>query len=501
MIIMLASVPPFGSLAASDVYYEEVYRWNLMIYDALPTGDKIPPIYLEPDFGATNNYSDIAGLAGTIVSAATGDYEKAEAIHRWVAGNIWYDYQIKPRSIDDILNERAGTCRDHSALAVFLLRASGIPAFVADGSANTPDSNQIRLSQISSEDHVCNLAYIDDRWIIMDTSFDTTNHIIDGEYTPQLPAGSDWFDIPLSDFSVTHVLASRTGVFATEFVVPEEIREIPPWAFRGCTSLRSLIIASADTRVGLGLFSGCSLNNITIYGQPGTSAEAGATRNRVSFRAGPPGDNEAPNIDAASSWAVDGIRSAVAKGFVPCYIQDEYKNAITREEFVLMAVRFIEYWLGESIDAVLAWRGLTRDQRRLFSDTANNCDILAAYALGIINGVEAPVEIQSPDPLTGDIGSIKQGRFMPDGELTREQAAVVIRNICRVLGMDVSDAPDQGFADIASASAWAADSINYVGSAGIMAGTGAASPVFSPKEAFTRQESMIVFDRILISSD
>ena len=496
LIIMLASLLPVGSLAASDAYYEEVYQWNLMIYEALPAGDRIPRSYLEPVYGVTRDYSDITALAGTIIAGASSDYEKAEAVHRWVAGNIWYGEQQDLTSANDILNTRTGICGDYSALAVALLRGAGIPAFVVYGSANIPDSAQIRLSQLAAEDHIWNLAYADDQWIIMDATFDSKNHIVDGEYSPQQPAGTDFFDIPLSEFSISHVFTARTGIFASEFIVPDAISEIPPWAFRGCTSLRNLIVPNANTRVGLGLFGGCSLKNITIFGHPGTSAEAGAERNRVSFRAGFTGDLDAPNTDVASRWAVDGIRSAVAKGFVPGYIQDSYTDAITREEFVLMAIRFIEYYLGDSIDMIMAQRGVMRDQRRIFSDTAANCDILAAYALGIINGTEAPVEILPPDPLTGDIGSIQPGKFSPDGELTREQAAVIMRNLCQTLGMDVSDASDQGFADITSASAWAADSINFARAAGIMAGTGSAPPMFSPKELFTRQESMIVFDRI-----
>jgi WD40 repeat protein len=178
---------------------------------------------------------------------------------------------------------------------------------------------------------------------------------------------------------------------------------------------------------------------------------------------------------SAAAWAQEGIASAVDKGFVPPDIQNSYTSVITRQEFCRMAVKFVEYISGKGIDAVLADNGVSRDPGA-FSDTSDP-DILAAYALGITNG-------------TGG------GQFSPDGQFTREQAATMLMNTCRAVGMDVDNPPTSDFSDLASASPWAVDGINFVRANGIMSGTSTAGSVFTPKTTYTRQESIVTFDRI-----
>jgi len=181
----------------------------------------------------------------------------------------------------------------------------------------------------------------------------------------------------------------------------------------------------------------------------------------------------APNLDSASIWARDGITDAVAKGYVPEDIQGGYTDVITRREFCRMAVMWVEYATGKSIDAVLAEQGKSIDPYS-FTDT-NDPYILAAFALGITSG-------------TGG------GQFTPNGQFSREQAATMIMNTCRVIGANVGDSPDSGFADMGSASSWAVDGINYVRANGIMQGTGNDS--FSPKFIYTREQSIITFNNI-----
>jgi len=181
----------------------------------------------------------------------------------------------------------------------------------------------------------------------------------------------------------------------------------------------------------------------------------------------------APNLGSASTWAREGIAAAVARGFVPADIQGNYTNVITRAEFCRMAVMWVEYATGKSIDAVLSERGVVRDPNA-FADT-NDPYILAAFALGITSG-------------TGD------GRFTPNGQFSREQAATMIMNTCRAIGVDVSNPPAPGFADMGRAARWAVDGINFVRANGIMQGTG--NNYFSPGAPFTREQSIVTFNNI-----
>ena len=181
----------------------------------------------------------------------------------------------------------------------------------------------------------------------------------------------------------------------------------------------------------------------------------------------------ADNLETASTWARNGITDALDKGFVPTEIQNNYTNVITRKEFCLMAIKWVEYAKGEKIDAVLAEKGLSRNPNS-FTDTSDP-DILAAFALGITSG-------------TGN------NQFTPNGQFSREQAATMIMNTCRAIGADVSNPPASGFADMGTASDWAVNGINFVRAKGIMQGTGDNN--FSPRANYTREQSIITFNNI-----
>ena len=184
-------------------------------------------------------------------------------------------------------------------------------------------------------------------------------------------------------------------------------------------------------------------------------------------------------LATASSWARANIISAIEKGFVQFDFQENYRDVITRLEFCRMAIRYIEYATGKTIDAVMSENGVSR-KSGVFSDT-NDPSITAAYALGVTNGTVAPSGTQ-------------KGQFTPNGQITREQAATMLRNVCRVIGMDVDSAQPAWFADSGAIAGWAVDSIDFCSANGIMEGTG--NNNFSPKDTFTKQQSIVTFDRI-----
>lgn len=190
---------------------------------------------------------------------------------------------------------------------------------------------------------------------------------------------------------------------------------------------------------------------------------------------------DTPNLNKADSWARDEIDSAVKKGFVPTGLQDNYKDVITREQFCQMAVMYLEYAAKKDIDTILSEKGLTMDPNA-FEDTDNEY-ILAAYALGITTGTKAPTEDEP-------------GVFTPDGSFQREMAATMLARVGKVLGKDTGNAADAGYVDIAEASSWAVDGINYCYQSGLMGGTKDDPLTFSPKEAYTIQQSIATFDRM-----
>ncbi|MCL2004253.1 MAG: fibronectin type III domain-containing protein [Oscillospiraceae bacterium] len=182
-----------------------------------------------------------------------------------------------------------------------------------------------------------------------------------------------------------------------------------------------------------------------------------------------------PNIDTADNWAHEGINEAYQKGFIPEELLNNFNYVINRQEFCRMAVRWVEYATGKSIDTVLFEKGLARSPNA-FTDTSDP-DILAAYALGITAG-------------------IGNNQFNPLGQFPRQQAAMMIMNACRAIGADVSNLPTADFADMNSAASWAHPGINFVRVREIMRGIGGGN--FGPHTLYTIQESIVTFNNIKV---
>jgi len=275
-------------------------------------------------------------------------------------------------------------------------------------------------------------------------------------------------DIKTQTFAYCYRLASIT--------IPNSVTTIGDLVFYDCTGLRTIIIPDSVVKIHKEAFLEC-YTDITIYGIAGTYVEDFAEDMSMEFVAAMP----LTVSNVTSKWARPEIISAIAKGFVPEDMKDDYTKVITRQEFCCLAMRFVEYAFNQGINEVLIDRGLSSNPDS-FSDTSDPY-ILAAFALGITNGTKAPTETEP-------------GLFSPDGQLSRQEAATMLMRVCRIIGMDVSDPPASDFVDMGEAESWAQDGINFVRANGIMGGTNTTTPTFSPKGTYTRQESVVTFDRI-----
>ena len=165
---------------------------------------------------------------------------------------------------------------------------------------------------------------------------------------------------------------------------------------------------------------------------------------------------------APSSWAIDQVAEAVRLYLVPYNLQSNYSQTATRKEFCALAVELYEKVTGEEIT-----------ERATFSDTTDiNVQMMAG--IGVINGV-------------GD------GKFDPDGQLTREQAATILVRLADAMGKPLPEGT-ASFADNASISSWAIDAVGRAKAGGIMDGTG--NNTFSPQGAYTREQSILTVMRL-----
>ena len=185
----------------------------------------------------------------------------------------------------------------------------------------------------------------------------------------------------------------------------------------------------------------------------------------------PPVNNVNANVNFADistrPWAVDSINKLAKLGVVngvsdSAFAPDAYSK---RADFVVMLSKTL---------------GLSGYATENFSDVAGSKyyynAVGLAYEAGIVNGY-------------GD------GTFGPEKNLTREEMMVLVAQTLKFLGVDTTtnlSVLDQ-FADKDSVSSWAASSVAYLVSAGIVSGTG---NNIEPGVAITRAQMAVMMSNV-----
>ncbi|MDR2750687.1 MAG: S-layer homology domain-containing protein [Clostridiales bacterium] len=168
---------------------------------------------------------------------------------------------------------------------------------------------------------------------------------------------------------------------------------------------------------------------------------------------------------APSEWAFETIARAAEIGLVPEALLKNYQSPVARGDTAQMFINIVEKVSGMDIDAYLNYKGLTISNS--FSDTSDKA-VLAANALGIINGV-------------GD------GKFNPNGTLTRAQAAIIINRVAIALDTNTVGF-SHSFTDVAGH--WVDPELGWPVMAGIINGIG--NNRFYPEGKLTTEQSICI---------
>ena len=163
-----------------------------------------------------------------------------------------------------------------------------------------------------------------------------------------------------------------------------------------------------------------------------------------------------------ASWAKSSVTQAIEAGIVPASLQYAYNMPATRAEFCALATRLYE-----------AKRGYISG-RKTFSDTTDvNVEKMAA--LGVVNGVA-------------------EGKFDPNGKLTREQAATMLSRLSEAMNHPLEAAQPSFKSDGKKISSWAKDAVGQMQKSGIMGGV--SKEKFDPKGSYTREQSILTVLRL-----
>lgn len=184
-----------------DYFYEVK---NFMVNNE----DKRDMRYLLPSEYIESNSDEIIQLANEITKNCNSDMKKTRAIHDWVCKNIAYDVEalksgdVRIYSAIDTLSGKKAVCNGYANLTAALNRALGIKTKIIHGQAKNENSGEYI-------GHAWNEVYIDDRWIIQDTTWDAGGVTRNGKFMFQLD--HKYFDPDPKVFKKTHVKEEELG--------------------------------------------------------------------------------------------------------------------------------------------------------------------------------------------------------------------------------------------------------------------------------------------------
>ncbi len=153
-------------------------------------------------------------LAEKICEDCENDYDRAAALHDWVASELYYDVSLAdsnmslPESATEIISGRRTLCLGYAVVYAALCRSMGIPCNVVSGYAldiNGGDSAWTAENiDTMYENHAWNEVYTDGRWLIVDTTWDSSNTYENGEFIFGGKISHLYFDSNIEFFSVNH---------------------------------------------------------------------------------------------------------------------------------------------------------------------------------------------------------------------------------------------------------------------------------------------------------
>lgn len=211
------------------------YIWNKIYIEKTSEGYRIMPslvldqnlsfarAYVNPDNfrNSSNVPAAVKALSNQIVGEETNDYAKLFLLYKWVAENIYYDYDAYRGSAStfydsaNILSNKRSVCDGYSTLLRDLILAQGIPCMKvttyalglsANGGSFSVKANEADVNRVN---HAHVEAWTNGRWVIMDTTWDSNNRYENGRYNTELPNGFCYFDITPEAMALDHKYITR----------------------------------------------------------------------------------------------------------------------------------------------------------------------------------------------------------------------------------------------------------------------------------------------------
>ena len=187
----------------------------------------------------------------------------------------------------------------------------------------------------------------------------------------------------------------------------------------------------------------------------------------------------------SAEWAKSELAQAERADLIPEALADrDLTRPITRQEYAAAAVALYDQLLALNPGAVVMEREASYPEGRQgpFTDTDDPA-VNRAYAVGLVEGVGG-------------------GKFAPDGNLTREQAATMLRRAISLTGLTLPGLCGTNYAnmtDTDTVSDWAREGASMMANMGIIQGKpdGTAGTKFDPRGTLTGQEALVMNGRLV----
>ncbi|MCU6712207.1 transglutaminase [Paenibacillus sp. J5C_2022] len=94
-----------------------------------------------------------------IIKPAMNEHEQVKAIHDWIVTHVAYDESLTYYTAYDAIDHGQTVCQGYTLLGYKMLKESGIPVLIAEGSVNTGE-------------HAWNMVQLDGKWYHLDMTWD-----------------------------------------------------------------------------------------------------------------------------------------------------------------------------------------------------------------------------------------------------------------------------------------------------------------------------------------
>lgn len=180
-----------------------------------------------------------------------------------------------------------------------------------------------------------------------------------------------------------------------------------------------------------------------------------------------------PTENDTSAWALGFVTQSIEADLIPVSLQNRYTANINRQDFAKLAVHAVAEIRGQTVEELVQQetaQSVTAHMATIpFTDCSDSYVILA-NALGIVSGK-------------------KVGIYDPYAAINRQEAAVMLANVAKIAGINVTDSPSTGVSDESDIADWALSSVNFLFQSDIMSTTG--NNRFSPSGAYTKEQSFV----------